>query len=159
MTLPRAIRSPLRRAIPQSVLYRLRPTAYRGAVGGLWEEIGALQFEFLVAQGLRPEHRLLDIGCGSLRGGVRFVEYLDSGNYYGLDINPSLLRAGRRELTKAGLSERGAHLIVDDAFRFSRFDTSFHYALAVSVFTHIPFNPIMRCLAEVERVLLPGGRF
>jgi ubiquinone/menaquinone biosynthesis C-methylase UbiE len=128
-------------------------------VGGLWEEIGALQFEFLVAQGLRPEHRLLDIGCGSLRGGVRFVEYLESGNYYGLDINASLLGAGRRELARAGLSERGAHLISDDAFRFSRFETSFHYALAVSVFTHIPFNPIMRCLAEVERVLLPGGRF
>lgn len=39
------------------------------AVGGDWEKIGKLQFEFLVSRGLRPHHRMLDIGCGTLRGG------------------------------------------------------------------------------------------
>lgn len=159
MALPRSIRRPLRRAIPKSVRYRVSPGSYRVTVGGLWDEVGTLQFEYLVAQGLKAEHRLLDIGCGSLRGGVRFVEYLDVGNYYGLDIDAQLLTAGRRELAKAGLLDREPHLIVDDAFRFDRFDASFDYALAVSVFTHLPFNVIMRCLTEVERVLAPGGRF
>ncbi len=42
---------------------------HRDMVGGMWEEIGRLQFEFLRARGLKPSHRLLDIGCGSLRGG------------------------------------------------------------------------------------------
>lgn len=55
----------------------------RGYVGGLWHELGELQFRFLVDQGLRPEHVLLDIACGSLRGGVRFVPYLNPGNYLG----------------------------------------------------------------------------
>ena len=38
---------------------------HRDMVGGMWDEIGRLQFEFLRARGLKPNHRLLDIGCGS----------------------------------------------------------------------------------------------
>jgi hypothetical protein len=53
------------------------------AVGGMWEEIGKLQLDFLVNQGLRPTHKFLDIGCGTLRGGRHFIRYLDAGNYAG----------------------------------------------------------------------------
>ena len=59
--------------------------AHRELVGGLWEELGVLQFEFLVKRGLKPHHRLLDVGCGALRGGVHFVRYLDPGCYHGID--------------------------------------------------------------------------
>jgi hypothetical protein len=37
---------------------------HRESVGGLWDEIGELQADFLMSRGLRPHHRLLDIGCG-----------------------------------------------------------------------------------------------
>jgi ubiquinone/menaquinone biosynthesis C-methylase UbiE len=137
----------------------VRPDAYRTAVGGRWEEVGTLQFEFLLSQGLTPEKTLLDVGCGALRGGVRFIGHLDPGNYCGIDISDDLLDAGRRELAKADLASRRPTLLLDDAFRFGRFERSFDYALAVSVFTHLPFNNIMRCLSEMERVLAPGGRF
>ncbi|MGG6294672.1 hypothetical protein ACQ4M4_09620 [Leptolyngbya sp. AN02str] len=40
---------------------------HRQFIGGLWEELGQLQFDFLKENGLLPEHRLLDMGCGSLR--------------------------------------------------------------------------------------------
>src|SRR5882757_11035445 len=112
--IPRSVRRKLLRALPEPVRYRLRPGSYRASVGALWDQLGALQFDYLVAHGLKPEHRLLDVGCGSLRGGVRFVDYLRPGNYYGLDISENLLAAGRRELAKAGLTDREAHLLVDD---------------------------------------------
>jgi len=51
------------------------------AVGGMWEQIGQLQFDFLVNHGLEPNHKLLDIGCGTLRGGRHFITYLVPGNY------------------------------------------------------------------------------
>jgi hypothetical protein len=38
---------------------------HREVVGDLWDELGNLQLAFLRKHGLRPEHRLLDIGCGS----------------------------------------------------------------------------------------------
>lgn len=132
--------------------------AHRDFVGGLWDTLGPLQLDFLVKQGLRPGHRLLDIGCGALRGGVHFVRYLDPDGYAGMDINASLLDAGGRELANAGLRDRGAKLLEDDAFRFGRFGERFDFAIAVSVFTHLPINHIVRCLAEVARVLAPGGR-
>jgi SAM-dependent methyltransferase len=121
--------------------------------------MGKKQFEYLVEQGLLPGHRFLDVGCGSLRGGVHFVGYLEPGHYFGLDIQQRLLDAGRVELEAAGLEPASARLMQDDAFRFGRFGQQFDFALAQSVFTHLPLNTIMRCLAEIERVLRPAGRF
>lgn len=130
---------------------------HREFVGGLWDEVGALQFEFLRSRGLLPAHRLVDIGCGALRGGVHFVRYLEPGRYHGFDINASLLDAGRRELAAAGLADRAPHLIADDRFALSRFGATFDCALAVSLFTHLPMNHIVRCLAETRAVLRPGA--
>jgi SAM-dependent methyltransferase len=132
---------------------------HRRLVGGLWDEMGPLQLDFLVSQGLSPNDALLDVGCGSLRAGIHFVRYLEPGGYYGLDINQPLLDAGREELSNLGLDPGLANLIRDDAFRFSRFERTFRWALAQSVFTHLPLNTIMRCLSEIESVLEPGGRF
>ena len=134
--------------------------AHRGFVGGLWEQIGRLQFDFLRERGLRPGDRLLDVGCGALRGGVHFIRYLDPGGYYGVDMNESLLAAAARvELPAAGLTERRPHLLLNDRFEFRRFGVTFRWALAQSVFTHLPLDSIERCLVNVAEVLEPGGRF
>lgn len=132
---------------------------HREFVGGLWDEVGSLQLEFMRARGLVPGHRLLDVGCGALRGGIHFVRHLEPGRYFGLDINASLLEAGRRELAAAGLGRRDANLLADDGFRAGRFGTTFDMAIAVSLFTHLPMNSIVRCLCEVGCVLAPGARF
>ena len=132
---------------------------HRDFIGGMWEEIGKLQFDFLRQQGLLPEHKLLDIGCGALRGGVHFVAYLDPGNYYGLDLNSSLLEAGRRELALAGLTHKNPHLAVSDSFALQKFGQTFDYLLAVSVFTHVFTNDILSCLRAAREVLAVDGRF
>lgn len=86
--------------------------SWRDAVGGLWDEVGDLQFNFLVAQGLKPEHSFLDVGCGCLRGGVRFLKYLDDGNYHGIDAQQALLDAGvHTEMPRHGVSSRACRLI------------------------------------------------
>jgi SAM-dependent methyltransferase len=133
--------------------------AHRDFVGGMWEEIGALQLDFLRARGLAPHHRFVDVGCGALRGGLHFIRYLDAGNYHGLDINPSLLEAGRAELRAAGLEGKQPRLEADAEFRLSRFGQSFDFGLALSVFTHLPMNPILRCLKNVQGQLSADGVF
>jgi ubiquinone/menaquinone biosynthesis C-methylase UbiE len=133
--------------------------AHRAFVGGLWEEIGRLQFDFLVEQGLKPSHMLIDVGCGALRGGVHFVRYLQPGHYFGLDINSTLVKAGQQELANAGLADRNPQLIVDDKFQLCRFDQKFDFGVSVSLFTHLYLNHIARCLAEVRRVMHPGSKF
>ena len=131
---------------------------HRDFVGGLWEEVGALQFEYLKGRGLQPSHRLLDLGCGALRGGLHFIRYLDAGNYYGMDVNASLIEAGKRELEEAKLADRKPQLLVAEGFELGPFATTFDYAIAVSVFTHLPMNHIIQCLVNVQPVLRPGAR-
>ena len=137
----------------------IRRRVHRSLVGGMWDEIGRLQFDFMIAQGLRPEHNLLDVGCGALRGGIHFVRYLEPGHYFGIDRNGSLIRAGRDELAAADLSTRHANLRVDSNFDVAAFGIRFEYAIAVSLFTHLYANHIMRCLREVTQVLSEAGRF
>jgi len=131
---------------------------HREAVGGMWDELGQFQFEFMKRQGLRPEHRFLDMGCGCLRGGVHFIRYLNEGNYYGLDINNSLIEAGKMELAKLDLLDKRPNLMVNDKFEASRFGKEFDFILALSVFTHVFMNHISRCLVEVRKVLKPEGK-
>jgi SAM-dependent methyltransferase len=133
--------------------------AHRDFVGGLWDEIGPLQFEFLRQQGLFPQHKLVDIGCGALRCGLPIIRYLDEGNYYGLDINASLIEAGKHELREEGLTSKQPHLLVNDKFEMASFGISFDFAIAQSVFTHLDMNLIVRCLVKVRKILKPGGKF
>jgi GT2 family glycosyltransferase/tetratricopeptide (TPR) repeat protein len=133
--------------------------AHRSFVGGLWDEVGNLQFNFMKEQGLAPQHTLIDVGCGSMRGGIHFIRYLDEGHYFGIDINASLIEAGKKEISDADLTAKQPQLLVNDKFEMSQMGASFDFGIAVSVFTHLPMNTIIRCLVEMEKVLKAKGAF
>jgi SAM-dependent methyltransferase len=133
---------------------------HRQFVGSLWNQVGALQFKFLVDNGLQSQHRLLDVGCGSLRGGIHFIRYLDRGNYTGIDASLALLSAGKDvELREAGLEGKSPRLVQMNDFSFGAWQQTFDYAIAQSLFTHVSLNSIMLCLSNVDAVLAPGGVF
>jgi SAM-dependent methyltransferase len=132
---------------------------HRRWVGGKWTVMGPLQRDFLVAQGLMPEHRLLDVGCGALRAGIHFVEYLQPGHYYGIDINQTLLDVGYEQELPARLRDRipRDHLRATDRFACD-FGVVFDYVIAQSVFTHVSLNHVRLCLYRVAQKMEPGGR-
>src|SRR5262245_23482763 len=132
---------------------------HRNFVGGLWQEIGDLQFQFLRRNGLEAHHTLIDIGCGALRCGIPIIRYLDSGNYFGLDINSSLIDAARSELENEGLTSKHPQLLVNEEFSLARFAVEFDFAIAQSVFTHLNAKLISQCLVELHKVLKPDGKF
>lgn len=132
---------------------------HREMVGGLWDEIGLLQFNYLCQQGLLPSHYLLDIGCGSLRGGIHFIRFLENRHYFGIERNQELLNAGvEYELKPQNLSNEPILRVMED-FNFTVLEQQFDFALAQSVFTHLPWNSILRCLLNVRKVLKPTGKF
>lgn len=137
----------------------LKQGAHRRRVGGMWDEIGTLQFQYLKDQGLRPSQVLFDVGCGAMRGGLHFIRYLEPGNYVGLDINESLLKAGRQEIDAAGLANKNPTLIQDEDFDFGKVGRKADLALAVSLFTHLPVNIIIRCLLSLRPHLSKDGAF
>jgi SAM-dependent methyltransferase len=133
---------------------------HREIVGSKWEQLGRLQRDFLIGRGLIPANRLLDLGCGAFRGGVHFVAYLDPGNYYGIDISQSLIDAGyAREIAPQGLAARlpRANLACSGDFALP-WDIRFDFAIAQSLFTHLPLNQIRYCLARVAPAMLPGAQ-
>jgi len=133
---------------------------HREEVGGLWDKIGKLQFNFLKKMGLKPEHYFLDVACGSLRGGIHFIDYLESGHYFGIDKDKELLEAGKNfELRKETFLQKKPTLVQMENFDFNLLNHKFDYALAQSVFTHLPINNISRCIMNIEKVLKNGGKF
>lgn len=133
---------------------------HREAIGGLWEELGALQFRQLLGAGLRPSMAFLDVGCGCLRAGVHLIPYLDAGNYYGIDLNASLLDAGwERELTPA-MRERlpRSNLRATGDFDVAPFGRRFEMGIAQSLFTHLPIDHVRRCLERLAPWFESGGR-
>lgn len=60
--------------VPASDL-RIGDQDYRAFVGppAKYDVMGALQLSVLTSLGLRQEHKLLDVGCGSLRAGRFFL--------------------------------------------------------------------------------------
>jgi SAM-dependent methyltransferase len=135
---------------------------HRIAIGGNWEPIGQLQLDFLRDRGLKPEHKLLDIGCGSLRAGVKLVRYLNADNYFGTDINESLLQAGYDvELAEQGLQNKlpRANLVTEGDFDFSWCPAVYDFALAQCVFSHLPLVHLRVCLERLHPHMAPGGSF
>jgi hypothetical protein len=124
---------------------------HRDYVGALWDEIGSLQFRFMVDQGLLPRHVLVDIACGSLRGGVHFIPYLDAGNYLGIEKERNLIRLGlKKELSGTLVAAKCPELVVSDTFEFHRFSRQANYAIAQSLFTHLPPAMIKDCLTKLR---------
>lgn len=133
---------------------------HRSSVGGKWDEMGQVQLDFLTEQGLTPEMRFLDVGCGSLRAGRLLVPYLDPGHYYGIDIGAEVVEAGYDlELDDAGRERLPVtNLRMTDRFD-ADFGVQFDMAIAQSVFTHVSLNHIRLCLYRVAKVMKPGSKF
>jgi SAM-dependent methyltransferase len=132
------------------------------AVGGKWEELGRLQFDHLIAHGLKPDSTLLDLGCGTLRGGRHFIRYLNAGNYTGTDISLRAIDYAHHLAMNEDLAAKKPRLLYrrpGDAFFADLDDAQFDFVLAHSVFTHLPAEVIEEFLAGAGRVMQPGAAF
>lgn len=84
-----------------------------GLVGpqDLWKAKRQFQMEFLLRMGLKRDDRLLDFGCGTLRGGIPMIEYLQTGRYLGVDVCSEVLAEGRLEIEESGLLDKEPKLV------------------------------------------------
>jgi cyclopropane fatty-acyl-phospholipid synthase-like methyltransferase len=105
---------------------------------GQFDEHRRFQIALLKEQGLIPSHNILEIGCGPLTGGIPIIEYLEPGNYVGVDVRSSVLDLSWKEVGKAGLSQKNPRLICSSSFGSSELSgRTFDFILSFSVLYHL----------------------
>ncbi len=144
----------LRLLVDVAVEFNLAPDEYFS----LWDDYGDWQLDALRKVGLQPHHRLLDVGCGAMRLGLSAVEYLDNGNYFGIDAFPPYISVARELAIRTGIKKTFSLLVSGD-FAVDQFNTRFDYANAQSVFTHLSGAECDRCMAAIRRVMKPDSIF
>ena len=140
--------------------------------GGDFREVGRTYLgHFRAIANLGTGESVLDIGCGTGRMAVPLIDFLDAGgSYTGFDISAPAVEWCGSNITAVNPRFRFVHADVynleynpkggarADAYRFPCEDRSVDFAFATSVFTHMHADEIRNYLAELHRVLRPGGR-
>jgi SAM-dependent methyltransferase len=138
---------------------------------GDFERIGDEFLEYFASLGgLRPSHDVLEVGCGIGRMARPLTRYLITGSYEGLDIVPSGIRWCRKNITRRFPRFRFSMADIHNTeynpkgtlraseYRFPYLDGRFDFCALTSVFTHMLSADTDHYLAEIYRVLRPGGK-
>lgn len=101
----------------------------------------------------RPGEHLLDVGVGPALLAHDLARLVgETGRVVGLDASPDMLKAAARRLEPLPQAE----CVLGDAEALSFPDGAFDAAVSTQVYEYVPDMP--RALAELHRVLKPGGR-
>jgi len=125
--------------------------ALQRAVGGEFVAIGKLEYHLLRSRGLRDDHLVVDVGCGSGRLACQLAAF-PRLRYLGCDVVPRLLDYARELCARpdwAFVPTSGARIPCEDGVA--------DFVCFFSVFTHLSQEDIYRYFREAHRVLKPGG--
>jgi SAM-dependent methyltransferase len=134
---------------------------------GDYQKIGDEFFKYFIELGgLKPEHNVLDVGCGCGRMARPLIPFL-KGHYCGFDIMwPAIdwcqknysphFKFDYADIFNRGYNPGGRINIREYCFPYK--NESFDFIFLTSVFTHMFPIGIKHYLSEIHRVLKPTGR-
>jgi len=99
--------------------------------------------------------RVLEIGCGRGVGTEIIFERFGAREVHAFDVDPDMIARARKRLS--GYSANRLSLFVGDAAAIEADDASYDAVFDFGIIHHVP--AWQRAVAEVARVLKPGGRF
>ncbi|MDM8560815.1 class I SAM-dependent methyltransferase [Candidatus Parabeggiatoa sp. HSG14] len=119
---------------------------------------------------LKPNEKILEVGCGIGRIAIPLAQYLKTGSYEGFDIVPhgiewcqqkvatrySNFNFQLADIYNKAYNPNGKFSASE--YRFPYQNESFDFIFLTSIFTHMLPNDVENYLSEIERVLKKGGR-
>jgi len=133
---------------------------YLGGKAERFEIAGRTLLITLLSEGLLPGSKVLDIGCGCLRGGYWLIHFLEKGNYFGIEPNRDRVDAGVKYLLEPGMLERKQPRFDHNKdFDFTVFNEKFDYFVGLSIWTHASKPQIQQMLDSFIATANPGGTF
>lgn len=133
---------------------------YRAYIGYAvnYDLVAAMTFGLVTTLGLRQQHKLVDIGCGSLRVGRLLIPYLNAGNYIGIEPNEWLVKEGiSREVGRDLIRIKKPQFYFSDSPKVLINHSGIDFAVAQSIFSHCGLDLIRGWLAGVAGALAPTG--
>ncbi len=123
------------------------------------EELKSREMVQSVLQHVAPGERLLDLGCGYGRIAKYLLPLVRLGAYVGVDCSPVMLKKFH-ERYAASDAERTTPLVLvrGDIDRIPLQDASIDTAIVSAVYLHNHKDVTRASIAEIHRVLKPGGR-
>lgn len=119
-------------------------------------DVVAQRHATLQALALRPGERVLDVGAGPGFLVAEMAEQVGpTGHVTGLDISDSMVALARQRCVQAPIASRTA-IVKGDAAALPFSSGSFDVGVSTQVYEYVP--NISAALAELHRVLRPGGR-
>jgi ubiquinone/menaquinone biosynthesis C-methylase UbiE len=114
----------------------------------------------LNAAALRPNDRLLDVGCGTGRLAIKATSALGAGGTLavhatGIDATPGMIELARNNARRAKSPAR-FQIGVGESLSFD--DGTMDAVISSYFFHHLPSDVKRQALREMWRVLAPGGR-
>ncbi len=106
-----------------------------------WREAGRVQFEtYRDRFAIAGSAKITDYGCGTLRIGAHFIDYLEPDSYFGLDVTADLLAIGQEMLGADLLREKRPRFgVIGDAAAVAQaaaFGADFVYSSSVCTHVH-----------------------
>ena len=104
---------------------------------------------------LKPGDKVLDVGCGSGRLTIAAQKWVEpTGQAQGIDPAPEMIKIAQRNSERSGVVAKFEVGLVE-AIPFP--DSTFDVVMSRLVMHHLPDDLKPRGLAEMRRVLKPGG--
>ncbi|MFQ5625545.1 MAG: class I SAM-dependent methyltransferase [Methyloligellaceae bacterium] len=131
------------------------PTLGKNLIEGrVFGEGGTKMLERLISLGLKPNHVCVDYGCGSLRIGCHFIRHLNSGCYWGLDVNQRFLRDGEELIGQDLIMEKAPnlHLISDETIAQAR-GAGPRFIFSKSVLLHVHPDELESYFERIDRLM------
>jgi len=135
---------------------------YRAYVGPPkdYDLVAAMVFNLMTCLGLRQHHRVVDIGCGSLRVGRLLIPYLNEGGYIGVEPNNWLVRDGiENEIGNDLIRIKAPSFVFDDKLSGVQDKINANFMVAQSIFSHCGIDLIRNWLQDVSHHLADDGVF